>query len=136
MFRARRTFSLRGVAWHDNLEAGRVAEVRLRRLGVIQSAVSNRSAWSTEHNSSTVEQVARPVAVLGSFVHDLIEGWEDVVGKLDLSDAPVPHSGVPNRKSGNALLTQRGVEDTVVAELFSQAVTASEDSTERNILAE
>lgn len=35
----------------------------------------------------------------------LVEGWEDVVGELDLGDGGLAHARIPDRKPRDALLT-------------------------------
>ena len=41
---------------------------------------------STNRQTADVKQTARAVTELGRFVHDLIEGREDIVSELDLGD--------------------------------------------------
>ena len=46
---------------------------------------------------------------------DLIEGREDVVGKLDLSNGSGTHRGQTNPKPSNSLLTQGCIEHSVLS---------------------
>jgi hypothetical protein len=131
-----RTLGLGRVARHHHLQARRVAEVGLWRLRVVQPAVTDRAAWRANQKATTVKEVAGAIAVLGSLVDDLVKGREDVVGELNLCNAPVAHGGITDGEAGNALLTQRRVEDAVRPELLPQVHAAAEHAAKGHVLAE
>ena len=57
---------------------------------------------------------------------NLVERWENVIGKLDLSDRRASRSGVADGKARDPLLTERRVEHAVFAVQLLQAVRDAE----------
>lgn len=47
------------------------------------------------------------------FFFYLIEGGEDIIGKLNLGNGSRSHGGKTDTESSNTLLRQRGVEDAI-----------------------
>ena len=66
----------------------------------------------------------------------LVKCGEDIVSKLDLCDSIGPGHGEADSEAGNALLTQRSVEDSLLPVLLSQAHGAAENSAEGHVLPE
>lgn len=66
---------------------------------------------------------------------NLVKRWENVIGKLDLSDRRASRSGVADGKARDPLLTERRVEHAVFAKLFFQVHGAAEHAAERHIFA-
>jgi hypothetical protein len=52
-------------------------KVSLHTLRVIQCTVANRSVWGTDGQLAAVEFVARTVAILGSFINNLMAIMKD-----------------------------------------------------------
>lgn len=71
---------------------------------------------------------------LGRFVDNLVKGWEDIVGKLDLNDGLHAFCGCSNGHPDHALLSNGGIEDPVTAKLLLESVRASKHATKRDIL--
>jgi len=61
-----------------------VAEVCLRRLGVVVAAVTHRSAGGADGQAAAVELVAGSVAELGRLVDQLIERREYIICWLEM----------------------------------------------------
>ena len=97
------------------------------------SAVSNSSARSPDGQTADIPVVSTTVSELGGFVHNLIEGREDVVGKLDLCNGGVANRCKADRKPGNSLFTERSVEDSVIAVLLVQVLGTTENSAKFDI---
>ena len=55
----------------SHLEAWSVAEVSLRRLGVVESSMAHCTTRSSDGQFSTAEQVTRSVPIFGSLIHYL-----------------------------------------------------------------
>ncbi len=63
------------------------------------------TVWGSHSEAAAMEVAAAPVAVLGRLIDNLVEGWEDVVCKLDLCHWGAPHGCCSNSKSHYALRT-------------------------------
>mmetsp|Transcript_20892 Transcript_20892/g.52919 ORF Transcript_20892/g.52919 Transcript_20892/m.52919 type:complete len:226 (+) Transcript_20892:373-1050(+) len=121
-------------AGHDNLQAGRVAEVRLGRLRVVQAAVAHGAVRRAHGQAAHIEAVAGPVAILGRLVHKLVESREDVVRKLDFRNGGEAVGGEADGEARDALLRQRSVEHAVLAEPIPQPHRATEHTTKPHVL--
>lgn len=73
---------------------------------------------------------------LGGLVHDLVEGWVDVVGELDFRDGLHALGSTANGKAHDALFGQRCVEYSLSAEFRVQVHGAAKDTPESDIFAE
>ena len=63
-----------------------MGEVRFGALTVVEGTVADGAAGRADGEPPVVEQVPAAIPVLGSLVHDLIEGREDVVGELNFCE--------------------------------------------------
>lgn len=100
---------------------------------MVVRAVTNCTVWSSDGQGAAVILVSRSVSVLRRFVHDLIEGWEDVVGELDLGDYSCTSGGHSDTEANNALLTERGVEYSVSSILFVETKRAPKNTSKFDI---
>jgi len=98
--------------------------------------MADSSVGRADSQRAAVELVARAISKLCSFVHQLIEGWEDVVSKLHLGDGSRASRGVPDSKASDTLLTKRSVEYSVGSVLLVEVHRAPEHSSKLNILSE
>mmetsp|Transcript_9571 Transcript_9571/g.33928 ORF Transcript_9571/g.33928 Transcript_9571/m.33928 type:complete len:698 (+) Transcript_9571:268-2361(+) len=120
---------------HHDLQARAMGEVRLHALAVVHAAVAHCGARCADRDvATTTAHIAVPV--LGNLVHDLVEGWEDVVSELHLGDGLVACHRQAHGKTGDGLLTQRRIHHSLRAELIAQAHGAPEDSAKANVLPE
>ena len=69
-----------------------------------------------DRQTTRVEHSTRAEAHFSSFVCDLVEGWEDVVRELDLSNRRPALCGHTDSEAYNALLAKWSVEHTRLAE--------------------
>ena len=51
---------------------------------MIKSAVTDGTTRSADCETPVVEEIAATITIFGSFINDLIERREDVIGELDL----------------------------------------------------
>jgi hypothetical protein len=77
------------------------------------------STGCAEDQATDIEFISRTKAILGRLVHDLVEGGEDIVRELDLSNGRFPHGGIPDGEPSYPLFTERGIENTMWTKLFS-----------------
>ena len=98
------------VTWHHNLETRGVGEIGFRGLRVVKTAGNAAAIGRANGQSTDVEEVTRAIPVFRRFVHDLVEGREDVVGKLNLGDGHRALGGQAVGKTDNALFHQWCVE--------------------------
>ncbi len=117
---------VRGRGHHD-LQTRDVGEERLDRLGVIQGPVDAAAIRSADRHRDAIAVVA-PVAHPGRLGDDLVEGREDEVGELDLTDRPEAVDRRPDRGPDDHRLRQRRVDDPVRPELRPQPVGREEDA--------
>lgn len=91
---------------------------------------------SDDHSSKIASGHSLSVAELASFIDDLIKCREDIIGKLDLDDWLPPFRRRTNSGPDDALLRQRGIEDSLGSKLALKPTRAAEDSSKSNILTE
>lgn len=100
---------------------------------MITGTMTNSGARRPNNKVSTVKFVSRPVSILGSFIDKLIEGRENVVGKLHLSNDIGSAGGHSDGKSSDTLFAKRSIENSVCAVLLVQSHCASEHSSELHV---
>src|SRR5713226_897520 len=111
---------------HDDLEPGRVAEVRLGRLGVVMaSADATAERRADRHRDG--ELASGPVAHLRGLGNDLVERRVDEVHELDLGDRTKAVEGHPDRGPNDSSLREGRIEDAV-GEFVQEALRATEDA--------
>mmetsp|Transcript_19937 Transcript_19937/g.39144 ORF Transcript_19937/g.39144 Transcript_19937/m.39144 type:complete len:357 (+) Transcript_19937:122-1192(+) len=129
-----KTLGLNRITRNNYLKTGRMGKISFRTLTVVVATMADCTIWSTDGETTTVELVARTVTHLGSFINKLVKGWKDVISELNFGDCGPPRGSVANTETCNTLLTERGIEDAVFAELVTQAHAAAEDTTKGHIL--
>jgi hypothetical protein len=113
-----------------------VSEVGLRRLRVVVSSVADGTAWRPNSQFSAVKLIARSISIFSRFVHDLIEGWEDVISELHLSNGGRTCSRHANSEASDTLLGEGRVEDAISAVFLIEVHSAAEHASKLDILAE
>ena len=119
---------LRGGAG-DHLQAGRVAQVRLRRLRVVLHRADTTAVRDPQHDRQG-DPPSRPVVHLRHLVDDLVERQVREAVELDLAHRPVPAQGQADGGADDAGLRQRGVDHPLVTEVLEQAVGDPEHAAE------
>ena len=113
----------------DHLEAGRVRELRLRRLAV----VLDRADAATERDPDDHRHLGLALAAEGhlrDLADDLVVRRVDEPVELDLDDRSVAAQRQADRRADDAGLRERRVDDPVLAEVLLQAVGDPEDAAE------
>ena len=113
----------------DDLEAGRVRELRLGALGVVLDR-SDAAAEGDADDDWHLHLALRAVGVLRDLAHDLVIGGIDEAVELDLHDGAVAAQRHADRGADDAGLGERRVDDAVLAEVLLQAVGDAEDAAE------
>lgn len=100
----------------------------------LQRTVTYTSARHTDRKSTTVYSGAsRSVPILGCFVVDLIKGWEDVVGKLNLSNWPHPLSCCTYGEPYESLLAEWCVENALGAKICGKIHCAAKHTSKLDV---
>ena len=94
------------------------------------------SIWAPNCHFTAVKLITRAIAELGSFVDDLIEGREDIVSELNLSNGRSTSASCSNGEASDTLLAQRRVEHAISAVLLVEAHSAAEHTAKLDILTE
>ena len=113
----------------DDLQARGVRELRLRALRVVldrTDAATERDPDDHRHRRAALGAVVH----LRDLAHDLVVRRVDEAVELDLHHGPVATQGHPDRRTDDAGLGQRRVDDPVLAEVLLQSVGDPEDATE------
>ena len=95
--------------------------------------MTNSTVRRANSQSSTVELISGTISKLGSLVHNLIEGRENIISELHLRNGSCSRCRCTDSKSSDALLRQRRVEDAICSILFIEAHCAAENSTKFDI---
>merc|ERR1712072_455459 len=103
---------------------------------MIMSTMSHRAVRGSDRKASHVEFVPGAVPELRSLVDNLVESRENIVRELDLSDGGRPDGGHADGEPDDALLTERGVEDSVLSKLLLKVHGGTEDTAETYVLSE
>jgi hypothetical protein len=64
----------------------------------------------------------------------LVEGWENVISKLNFGDSSSSHCSITDGKTGNTLLAQGRIENPIIPEFFFQINSAAKNASECYIL--
>src|SRR5262249_44602933 len=102
-------------------------EQGLWRLRVVMAAMDTSTVRSADNERCGI-LVARAVSHFGQFIGDLVEGWKDVIGKLNLANWLKPFLGDPDAKANDALLGERRIKAARFAILFLQACCHPKDA--------
>lgn len=84
---------------HNDLKSRCVAEISLRRLGVVVSTVAHGTAGRSDRQTAAVELVSGSVPELGGLVDQLVESRKDVICELDLCNRSLAHGRIANSKT-------------------------------------
>ena len=125
-----------GISRDDYFESRSVCKVGLRRLRVIECAMAYCTPGGSDSKSTTLELSSRTIPILGCFIDDLVESWEDVVTKLNFGDSGISGYCCSNSKTKDALFRQRSIEDSINAVFFAEVGGAAEDAAKLDVLAE
>ena len=118
-----------GVGARHDLETGGQRELRLGALGVVldrADATAERDADDDRHLDLAVAAEVQ----LGDLADDLVVRGVDEAVELDLEHGTVATHRQADRGAEDALLGQRAVDDTALAEVLLQSVGDAEDATE------
>jgi hypothetical protein len=66
----------------------------------------------------------------------LVEGWKNVISKLNFGDSSSSHCSITDGKTGNTLLAQGRIENPIIPEFFFQINSAAKNASESYILSE
>jgi hypothetical protein len=91
---------------------------------------------SDDHSSKVASGRTLSVAEFAGFIDDLIKCREDIIGELDLDNWLPSFRRRTNSGSDNALLRQRGIEDSLGSKLVLKPTCAAKDPSKSNILTE
>ena len=103
---------------------------------MVERSVSDCSPGRSEGQRPAVELSSRSVPILGSFVDNLVESWEDVVSELDFCYGGVAGYCQADGKTGDALFGEGSVEHAIHSVFFDEAGCAPEHSSEFDVLSE
>ena len=103
---------------------------------MVEGSVTDSSIWAPNCHFTAVKLITRAIAELGSFVDDLIEGREDIVSELNLSNGRSTSASCSNGKASDTLLAQGSVEHAISAVLLVEAHSAAEHAAKLDILTE
>ncbi len=95
-------------------------EERLGRLRVVVAATDTPADRRADHHRHRV-LAAAPVAELGRFADDLVEGREDEIRELDFGDGAETVERHADRRADDAAFGERRVDHTVFTELVVEA---------------
>ena len=112
---------------HDDLEARHVGEEGLDRLAVIERAM-DAAAIRSPDGDRAAERAVGSIAQARRLADDLVEGWKDEVGELDLRHRSQPVDGGPDGRAHDQRLAERRVHHAVAAELGEEPVGGQEDA--------
>lgn len=101
---------------------------------MIMSTMAYCSVRCANSQSTDVVRSTSTVSIFCSFVCDLIKGRENIIGKLNFCNRRIAFCCCSDSESDDALLGERGVEDTVRAVAFSKTDSAAKDTTKGNVL--
>lgn len=121
------------VSWLDQYQSRGMGKKCLIGLAMPKPPVTNRATGSPYSKASAVPVGAASISELGCLVDQLVEGRENVVVELDLSYGIVTLGGKTYSESGDSLLAQRGVEDSVVSVFFVKVLSAAENTSKLNV---
>ena len=113
-----------------------MSEVSLRRLRMVMSTMTDGTVWRTDGKFAAVELVSGPVSKLGSLINNLIEGRENVIRKLHLSDGGCTRGSCTDSETGDTLLREGSVEYAIGSILGVEVHGAPENATKFDIFAE
>ena len=97
--------------------------------------MTDSTVWRANCQSSTIKLIPGAISKLGSFVHNLIKGRENIISELHLRDSSGSRRRCTDSKSSDTLLRQRRVEDAIRSILFIEAHCTAKNSTELHIFA-
>lgn len=103
---------------------------------MIEGSVSDCSPGGSNGQRTTLKLTTGPIAILGSFVDDLIKGGENIVGKLNFCDGGMSSDCSSDGESDDALLGERSVKDSIYSILLDESGGAPEDSSELDVFSE
>ena len=112
-----------------------MGKISLWALGVVMTTMTDCSIRSPERQRTAVELATGAIPIFSSFVHDLVECWENIIRKLYFGDRCAPHGSVAYRKSGNPLFAEWRVEHPVFAKLITKPHATPKHPTESNVFA-
>lgn len=113
-----------------------MGEIGLGRLRMVAGTVPNSTTRCAEDERAAVEFVARSVSVFSSLIDELIESGEDIISKLHFSNHVCSDRSHADSEAGDALFTERSVENSIGSVFLVQIHRATENTAEFNVLTE
>ena len=117
------------VGAEDDLEPERVGEVGLIGLAVMLDR-ADASTHGDAHDDGHLDLAVRARVQLGELGDDLVEGGIDEAVELDLHDRPIAPQGHADRGAHDPRLSERCVDDAVLAEVLLEVLGDPEDPAE------
>ena len=102
---------------------------------MIQSTVTDSSVRRADSKLSTVKLIARAIPELCSLIYYLVEGWENVVCKLHLSNRCSACASCADSETSDALLRKGRVENAIRAIFLVKAHSAAENAAKLDVFA-
>ncbi len=96
---------------------------------MIEPAINTATIGRADGETTAVKFITTAIAILGSFINNLIKGRENIIGKLDFGDGYRTLCGQTNGKTNNTLFGDRGVKATLVTVFFLQITGRSKHAT-------
>lgn len=90
----------------------------------------------SDSQGSALKLSSRPISILCCLIDDLVEGWENVVPELYLSNGRVSCNCSPDGEADDSLFCEWGVEYTINSVFLNETGRASEYSSEFNVFSE